>query len=257
MQHKIIFFDVDGTLTSYKDGTISTATKQALAKLKKNGFIIVAATGRPFSMCHELIALGIDTFITANGGYVIHKNRCIHKIKMNQNIVQQVSHFALQQQHALTYYSHILQMNTIQTPIVQQALYETLGLCTFPPIAQNNDSLETYLLCLFVTDEQLAPYKKQFPALTFRRWHTNIVNVLERNVSKSDAIMQVLQHFGLSNTQAIAFGDGNNDIDMLQIADIGIAMGNATENLKAISNFVTEDSHEDGIVLALKHYKLI
>lgn len=64
MKHRIIFFDIDGTITSYKDGTISQNTKQVIKKLLENGFHIVAATGRPLSMCDEIIELGVDTFIT-------------------------------------------------------------------------------------------------------------------------------------------------------------------------------------------------
>ena len=95
MKHKIIFFDVDGTITNYKDGTIPQSTKNSIKKLLDNGFKVVAATGRPLSMCHELVKIGIDTFITANGAYVTHQGSCIHKIVFPNETACLFSKFAL------------------------------------------------------------------------------------------------------------------------------------------------------------------
>jgi len=67
MAYKIVFFDVDGTITHQEDGSISTNTKEAIKALINKGIKVVAATGRPLSMCEEIRELGIDTFITANG----------------------------------------------------------------------------------------------------------------------------------------------------------------------------------------------
>lgn len=257
MKHKIIFFDVDGTITSYKDGIISQNTKQAINKLIDNGFHVVAATGRPLSMCDEILELGVDTFITANGAYVTHQGDCIHKIVLPNETVLRVNQFASEHQHALTYYSENLHMNEIQNSKVCQALYETLGLQEFPPINSEAHLSETYLLCLFVDDVEIEKYKAHFPSIHFKRWHPYIVNVLEEEVSKSVAIKKVLDYFGFTKEEAIAFGDGENDIDMLELVDIGIAMGNANEKLRSIANFVTKDSSEDGIGWALKHFKLL
>lgn len=257
MKHKIIFFDVDGTITSYKDGTISQSTKTAIKKLLDHGFKVVAATGRPLSMCNELVEIGIDTFITANGAYVTHQGSCIHKIVIPNETTRLYSKFAFEQQNALTYYSDTLHMNEVKSPKIQQALYETLRLQEFPPINVEAHLNEIYLLCLFADDVEIEKYKNQFPTIHFKRWHPYIVNVLEEDVSKSVAIKKLLDYFGLKKEEAIAFGDGENDIDMLELVDLGIAMGNANEKLKSTANFVTKDSSEDGIEWALKKYELI
>ncbi|MEK3766124.1 Cof-type HAD-IIB family hydrolase [Solibacillus sp. FSL K6-4121] len=257
MKHKIIFFDVDGTITSYKDGTISQSTKTAIKQLLDQGFKVVAATGRPLSMCNELAEIGIETFITANGAYVTHQGNCIHKIVLPNETANLFSEFALEQQNALTYYSDTLHMNEVQSPKIQQALYETLRLQEFPPINEDVQLKEIYLLCLFADDVEIEKYKNQFPTIHFKRWHPYIVNVLENDVSKSLAIQKVLNYFGLTKEEAIAFGDGENDIDMLELVDLGIAMGNAGKILKSTANFVTKDSSEDGIAWALKRYELI
>jgi len=79
MDYKIVFLDVDGTITHHEDGSISNTTKEAIRALKDKGLKVVAATGRPLSMCDEIRELGIDTFITANGAYVKHNQEILHK----------------------------------------------------------------------------------------------------------------------------------------------------------------------------------
>ena len=92
-----MFFDVDGTITHHEDGSISINTKEAIKALVNKGIRVVAATGRPLSMCEEIKALGIDTFITANGAYVKHNQQVIHKVPMDKNVIQDVVEFSLQQ----------------------------------------------------------------------------------------------------------------------------------------------------------------
>jgi HAD superfamily hydrolase (TIGR01484 family) len=94
MKYKIVFFDIDGTITHHENGSISDKTKDAIHTLKKRGIKLVAATGRPLSMCQEIKDLGIDTFITANGGYVKHGGEVIHKVPMDRNIVQEIVDFS-------------------------------------------------------------------------------------------------------------------------------------------------------------------
>ncbi len=100
-------------------------------------------------------------------------------------------------------------------------------------------------------------YQQAFPHLIFSRWHPYIVNVLQEDVSKSAAIKNVLAHFGYKESEAIAFGDGGNDIDMLKLVDFGIAMGNGSKALKASADFVTKKASEDGIDYALRKFGII
>lgn len=90
MDYKIAFFDIDRTISHHKDGSISSKTKDAIKSLKSKGIKVVAATGRALSMCKEIEEIGVETFITANGAYVKHKQLVIHKIAINKSIVQEV-----------------------------------------------------------------------------------------------------------------------------------------------------------------------
>lgn len=257
MDYKIVFFDVDGTITNHLDGTIPDSTKNAIRSLNNNGIKVVAATGRPLSMCKELVELGIETFITANGGYVKHKEEVIHKIPLDQRVLQEVVEFATKENHALSFYTEDFSMNGIHDSNILKALKETLSLTEYPTINPLVHNEEVYLMCLFANEEDVLKYINKFPRLTFKRWHPYVLNVLQKDVSKSIAILKVLDYFGIDSSEAVAFGDGENDMDMLELVGLGIAMGNANESLKSIANYVTKKSSEDGIEYALEKYGLI
>ncbi|KAA0549820.1 Cof-type HAD-IIB family hydrolase [Bacillus sp. BGMRC 2118] len=257
MSYKIVFFDVDGTITNHKDGSIPRSTIKAINMLKSRGLRVVAATGRPLSMCHDLQELGIDTFITANGGYVTHNKEVIHKVPMNRSVVKDVIEFAKLENNGLSFYTEGFCMNGVKENEILQALKETLSLDTYPetnPLIHHED---IFLLCLFAEDETVEKYKRRFPELTFRRWHPYVLNVLQEEVSKSLAIIKTLDYFDIDQSEAIAFGDGENDIDMLELVGLGIAMGNGSENLKNVADFVTKPSSEDGIDFALRKFGMI
>lgn len=257
MDYKIVFFDVDGTITHHEDGSISENTKEAILALKSKGLKVVAATGRPLSMCKEIRELGVDTFITANGAYVKHQDHVIHKVPMDQNHIKEVFDFAYTENHALSFYTEDFSMNGVKDTPVQEALKETLSLKEYPEINEKIYEEEVYLMCLFASDTMVEKYRHRFPHLSFRRWHPYVLNVLQEDVSKSLAILKVLEHYGIDQSEAIAFGDGENDIDMLELVGLGIAMGNGSENLKSVADFVTKKSSEDGIEHALKRYGII
>ena len=257
MDYKIVFFDVDGTITNHEDGIISKNTKDAIKTLKNNGIRLVAATGRPLSMCGEISELGIDTFITANGAYAKHNQKVIHKVPMDKKIIQEVFEFACIENQGLSFFTEDFSMNGVKDAKILKALKETLSLNDYPPINQLIYNQEVYLMCLYATDETVKKYIHKFPHLTFKRWHPFVLNILQEEVSKSLAVIKVLQHFGIDKSEAIAFGDGENDIDMLELVGLGVAMGNGNKKIKKVADFVTKKSSEDGIEFALKKYGII
>ncbi|MEH7237737.1 Cof-type HAD-IIB family hydrolase [Bacillus sp. JJ1562] len=257
MKYKIVFFDVDGTITNHEDGSISESTKEAIKALIGKGLKVVVATGRPLSMCNEIKALGIDTFITANGAYVKQNKKIIHKVPMDKRIVQEMVEFAYAENNGLSFYTEDYSMNGVKNDNILKALRETLSLEEYPTINQQVYNSEIFLMCLFANDEMVEKYIKRFPHLTFKRWHPYILNVLEKDISKSLAINKVLEYFNIDKSEALAFGDGENDIDMLELVGLGIAMGNGNKKLKMVADFVTKKSSEDGIYFALKKYGIL
>ena len=89
------------------------------------------------------------------------------------------------------------------------------------------------------------------------RWHKNGIDLLDRQGGKVRGIREYLERRGILPEETMAFGDGDNDIEMLRFAGIGVAMGNASDAVKAQADYVTASVDEDGIALALQHFGLI
>ena len=81
-------------------------------------------------------------------------------------------------------------------------------------------------------------------------WISFGADIVPVNGSKAEGIKQLVQHLSEKPEQIVAFGDGYNDIEMLQLADIGVAMGNASDAVKAHADFITKPIDEDGIYYA-------
>jgi hydroxymethylpyrimidine pyrophosphatase-like HAD family hydrolase len=77
---------------------------------------------------------------------------------------------------------------------------------------------------------------------------------LPPGASKGTALKVLLRDLGISATNVMAIGDGENDIEMIQIAGVGVAMGNASQKLKDVAMYITASNDEDGIVQALEKY---
>ena len=91
----------------------------------------------------------------------------------------------------------------------------------------------------------------------FGRWHPAFVDITALGNTKQNGIDEFIKRFGFTLEETMAFGDGGNDIGMLRHAGIGIAMGNANDEVKAAADYVTASVDEDGIYKALKHFGVI
>ena len=89
------------------------------------------------------------------------------------------------------------------------------------------------------------------------RWHPAFVDITTKGCTKQQGIDEIIRHFGISLDETMAFGDGGNDISMIQHAAIGVAMGNALDSVKAVADYITDSVDEDGIANALKHFGVI
>jgi hydroxymethylpyrimidine pyrophosphatase-like HAD family hydrolase len=83
------------------------------------------------------------------------------------------------------------------------------------------------------------------------------VDVIPKEGGKVDGIQKIMERFGLAREEIMAFGDGENDRDMLLFAGIGVAMGNGKETVKAAADYVTDHIDQDGVEKALIHFGLI
>ena len=110
---------------------------------------------------------------------------------------------------------------------------------------------------LITKEEQQAAGSRFFPGLDVFRWHPAFVDIVAPGGGKDRGMDAVLEHFGISLEETMAFGDGENDLPMLRHAHIGVALGNADDFVQSQADYVTDTVDEDGILTALEHFGLL
>ena len=95
---------------------------------------------------------------------------------------------------------------------------------------------------------------QRFPGLIVSSAVVNNVEINDKNAHKGNAIRQLAQHLGLEMSQVLAFGDGSNDITMLQEAGIGVCMENGLDSVKAVADYITDSCDEDGVAKAIYRF---
>lgn len=256
---KALFFDIDGTLVSFKTHTIPQSTLDALKKLKANGHKIFIATGRPKLLIGKFCNLGFDGYVTMNGahcftddGIDIYKGTIPH-----EDIERLIAYFGTHSYPFLCILNNdwfITHSNEDVEEICRLIEIKT------PPIApletvRGKEVLE--MMGYFPKTAENDIFEKILTHCEPLRWHPVFTDIVKKGISKSTGIEEVIQYYGIDLKDTIAFGDGGNDISMLQHVGTGIAMGNANDKVKAAANYVTTSVDENGIANALKYLSLI
>ena len=108
-----------------------------------------------------------------------------------------------------------------------------------------------------ITDEQEKDILTQLPGCNSARWYPSFTDITSATADKANGIRAIAKHLGIDISETMAFGDGGNDKSMLMAAGIGVAMGNAVDDVKAHANYVTTSVDDDGIKNALLNFGVI
>lgn len=256
-QKKLIFFDIDGTLLDH-DKIIPINTVNAISELKAAGHYVAIATGRaPFMFEDIRNSLSIQSFVSFNGQYVVLDDETIYKNPLNKPTLRELHKESTIAGHPLVFMDH----STMKASFENHAdIHESLGSLHFkhpevdPYYYEENEIFQTLLFCK-ETDE--APYVSSYKDLHFIRWHKVSTDVLPSGGSKAKGIEIMMNRLGVDRNNVIAFGDGLNDLEMLEFAGVGVAMGNGVQKAKDVADIVTKPVDEDGISHGLELLKLI
>ncbi|WP_040227898.1 Cof-type HAD-IIB family hydrolase [Bhargavaea cecembensis] len=254
---KILFFDIDGTL--YDDEKkLPASARKAIVAAKEKGHLIAIATGRaPFMVGPVLEELDVDTYICFNGQYVVHRGEVIHRGTHDPEWIGRIKDFATEKGHPLVYMDA---REMVASDEGYPHIYESLGTLKLPYPRVEGDFYKDHPInqvLLFCTEEEEDEYRKRFPGVKFVRWQRVCCDILPGGASKAAGMEWILEREGLTMADAIAFGDGLNDIEMLEAAGIGVAMGNGHDEAKKRADYVAGDVSEDGIARILDQLGLI
>ena len=254
-----MFFDIDGTLYNHNK-KLPESAKKALEQLKKNGVFVAIATGRaPFMFKNLREELDIDSYVSFNGQYVVFENEVIYKNRLQTNDLEKLSAFSRKKSHPIVFMNESTMKSTVSNehPMIMESLVESLK---FPFPAEDQSfykEREIYQSLLFCEENEDKEYLEKFPSFRFIRWHQFSTDVLPAGGSKAAGIKIMIEKLGFKMKDVYAFGDGLNDIEMLETVGTGIAMGNAEEIVKKAADVTTTSVDEDGIWNGLKKLALI
>ena len=233
---KALFFDIDGTLVSFNTHVIPESAVEALQRAKAAGLKIYISTGRPVPFIMNLgqISHLIDGYITANGALCIEGCRKFGKAC----VVVGTEHIAVFQ----------------NSPEVEEQFSANLGLKDFPFVSLDDVMKEPLLqISPFFSLEEEALIMPKLKECVSARWSNYFADITHIEADKGKGLFTMAAHEGLKVSETIAFGDGGNDISILRQAGLGVAMGNAKDNVKAAADYVTASVDDDGISKALAH----
>lgn len=254
---KAAFFDVDGTLLSHVSKSVPRSTREALQKLRTAGIRCIVATGRQIQEMEKLPMqdLSFDGYITLNGQLILDgEKQPLHGTPIRGRVKEYLlTLFAEHTIPILMVERERVFLNFVDDRVirVQEAISSPI-----PPLGVYEGG-EIYQACAYLADGDervLAPIAQD---CVMTRWSLGGVDIIAKGGGKITGIKRYLEENGIAPEEIIAFGDGENDMQMLQFAGIGVAMGNADEEVKRCADYVTTDIDEDGIALALKHFDLI
>lgn len=254
---KVAFFDVDGTLLSHKTKTVPQSTRRSIEKLKAAGIRCVVATGRHIGEMEKLPVadLSFDGYITTNGQLILDANK---RILHGSPITGETKEFLLRHFEAHTLPIMLVEENRVYINFADDRVVRVQERISspVPPIGEYHGK-DLYQICIYLSESDEAKLESIAGKCEMTRWDLGGVDVIAKGGGKVAGIRRYLEANHILPEESIAFGDGDNDTDMLRFAGIGVAMGNAWESAKAAADYITTNVDEDGIEAALKHFGLI
>lgn len=256
-----VFFDIDGTLWD-RHNIIPESTKEAIRLLKENGHLTFICSGRTriYITDENLLSLGFDGILCGCGTHIEYQGEDLLYYKIDDELMERsVQMFydynmpmVMEGKNLLYMDPEIISKDEYGAYLLKKLEGHTM------PIRGNQKYWEvskfTVLLENTKYEEVIEALSDEYEFLVHGGF---VMEVVPKGFSKATAMAEICDRLGVNPQNTYAFGDSANDIEMLEFAGTGIAMGNGTDVAKEHADYVTDGLHEDGIYKALKHFALI
>ena len=245
---KIAFFDIDGTLIDINKKIISEKMVYTLKELQRNHILICIATGRTPLELPDFQGVEFDAFLTFNGSYCYNKQQKIFCNPIPKKDVYQI----IENASAIHRPVSVATLERLAANGKDQDLIDYFAIAKlevevakdFWEVVKEEDVYQIMLGC---REREYAKVLEHVENAKIAAWWDRAVDVIPATGGKGVGIEKILEHYHLKKEEAIAFGDGDNDIEMLKTVGLGIAMENGSEKLKAAADKICGHVAEDGI----------
>ncbi|MBP1930383.1 Cof-type HAD-IIB family hydrolase [Ammoniphilus resinae] len=264
MKYKMITIDVDDTLLN-DDAEVTPQTIEALRAAVDLGVIVTLATGRMFASAKQIakrIELNVP-LITYQGSLV--KNLLDEEVLYERNIPVEVGAFLFK--YAMNHEIHLqgYYNDELISPMENQWLREYASLSRVPYRIEPDLAVlagKSHTKLVFIDDpKKLDLVARDLAGLVGDQVHItkskpHFLEIVHKEATKGHAVRFLADYFGCSLEQVIAIGDSWNDREMIEVAGLGVAMGNAVPALKDVADFVTKSNNEDGVRYVIERFVL-
>ena len=263
MDKYILFFDIDGTILDGFNGhkTISEPLREAFKQLKENGHLCFLATGRPLAYLNDdILSVDFDGYVLCNGAVIIKDDKIILEHLFPKDVVKELVK-TMDKNNNAYFLNYLKEVYFSKNGLEQNELFgnEVIknGIIYYN---YNLDDIKVTKIEINNLEEKTTAYLKEMEKQGYELvWYPGLdyAEVTMPQVTKGKTIQKVLQFLDIPVENSIAFGDGDNDIEMLKVVGHGVAMGNGSENVKEAADIVTDTCINEGIVKELKRLGLI
>ncbi|MBU8566772.1 Cof-type HAD-IIB family hydrolase [Virgibacillus pantothenticus] len=263
----LIALDLDGTLLTDKK-EISPKTKQVVLKAMAEGHIVVIATGRPHRASIGYYEnLGLTTPMVNFNGALIHHPRDKKWDALHSPMPIRTAHKIIGACYDLNVRNILAEvMDEVYLDQYDQAIIDIFHrTANDPPFTigslRNKLTEDPTSILIHPDDEHISTLRQHLDdfhadLIEHRKWGApwNIIEIVRKGMNKAVGLQKIAHYFHIPQERIIAFGDEDNDLEMIDYAGVGVAMDNAIDELKAVSKYVTDSNEADGIANFLQTY---
>lgn len=263
---RAIALDLDGTLTNH-DKVVTPKTREALLQAESKGATIILASGRPtfgiepVAECLELDKRG-GYILSYNGGNIVNAKtgEMLFTQFLPAEVLPLLYMYAKEHNHALLGYAG----NEIITEMPDDPYVKEESRINKMNIRKVDfllDSLPPHPTKLLMTGDPKDMLKAENELgelleskMDIFRSAPFFLELVPKGIDKAQSLLRLLEQINLTPADMIAFGDGYNDLSMIKLAGMGVAMENAAPEVRAGADYVTQSNEEDGVAAALEHF---
>lgn len=269
MECKMIGLDLDGTLLK-DDKSIDAKTKEYLETLSANGVHIVPITGRPLSGIPDCVRniKGVDYIISNNGSKTVlnSTNETLFSLAMDnatsKGVIESVkqtgaifevflNHYGYCEKFVFDHYKETY-TGTVLGDYIFSSRKQVDNLMTLFD-DKNAEADEVFIICKGNDDREIIKAQTdKISGIQYCMLADRFLEITKKGTDKGTALELLCNHLKIKLDKVIAFGDGENDLQFLNKAGTAVAMGNASDSVKAQANIITDTNNNQGVLKALK-----
>jgi Cof subfamily protein (haloacid dehalogenase superfamily) len=263
MQLKLLAIDVDGTLLN-DDHQLTERTKRAISQIKEHGVKVVLATGRGPVSCFpimEELAL-TEPMITHNGAVIVDPQtkhialeigfKAEELLPIIQYCRQTDIHF-----DACTAFEMYIEGRNPQADQMYKKFFANPRLVVDTSLLTDQIVKFTLFGDERQMDRSLEEVVPKFPDWSIIRSGEKFIDVMHPQATKGNALKRILKEQNIHPDHVVAFGNYYNDLEMIQLAGVGVAMDNSPDQIKRLADRVTVSNNEDGVAEVIEEILMI